>query len=122
MRHPSKSGILYLSYKVRIVMKNSCATTCRQLGDVAKVYIQELGKKVQANPKLVLSLWPEIIGPHMAPMTRAISFDGSKLFVLVRNSTLLSLLHRKEDKARLMCAYKSKVPGLHIADIIFRLG
>lgn len=103
-------------------MKNSCATTCRQLGDVARIYIQELGKKLQSNPKLVLSLWPEIIGANMAPMTRAISFDKGKLVVLVHNSTLLSLLHRKEDKARLLNVYKGKVPGLYIADIVFRLG
>lgn len=103
-------------------MKNSCATTCRQMGDLARIYVQELGKKIQSNPRLVLSLWPEIIGSNMAPMTKAISFEAGKLVVLVHNSTLLSLLHRKEDKARLLNAYRGKVPGLVIADIVFRLG
>lgn len=58
----------------------------------------------------------------MAPMTKALSFDAGKLVVLVHNSTLLSLLCRKEDKARLVAAYQARVPGIVISDILFRLG
>jgi hypothetical protein len=89
---------------------------------LAKEYIEELGRKAKANPKLVLQLWPEVIGSHMASMTRAIKFENSVLFILVSNSTLLSVLHRKEEKRLLLESFKNKAPGIEISDIIFRLG
>ena len=102
--------------------KNPCAPTSRSLSTLAKEYVAAIGKKMGANPKLILQLWPEIIGHHMAMMTRASKFENTLLFVMVSNSTLLSLLHRKEEKKLLIEAFQKKAPGIHISDIIFRLG
>lgn len=102
--------------------KNPCAPTSKNLGVLAKEYIAEVGKKVRANPKLVIQLWPDVIGARLASMTKAIKFENSVLFVAVHNSMVLSLLHRKEEKKLLLEAFKNKAPGVEISDIIFRLG
>lgn len=102
--------------------KNPCATTSQVLSTLAREYVESIGKKMKMNPKLILQLWPEIIGSHIAPMTRAIKFENRVLFVLVSNSSLLSLLHRKEEKKVLIEALQNKAPGIEISDIIFRLG
>lgn len=101
---------------------SSTAPTSKHLGDLAQAYLNEIGKKVGTNPRLVLGLWSEIVGAHIAPMTKATRFENSVLYVLVRNSTLLSLLHRKDDKERLVRAFQSRAPGINISDIVFRLG
>ena len=120
----STRAILSFSLSEFLMMqkKNPCAITSRFLTDLAKVYVAEIGKKMRCNPRLMLQLWPEVIGSHIASMTRAIKFENTVLFVLVSNSSLLSLLHRKEEKKLLIEGFQNKAPGVHISDIIFRLG
>ena len=117
-----KTPILEIGWVYMQPQKTASSLTSRTLRALAGDYVIELGKKVKTNPKLVLQLWPEIIGSHMAAMTKAIKFENGSLFVLVNNSTLLSLLHRKEEKRLLLEAFKNKAPGVTISDIIFRLG
>ena len=98
------------------------ATTSRQLKDLARRYLAHLEQKLQTKPKEVLELWPKVIGPAFAGMTRAEKFEEGVLYVRVRNSSLLSLLHTAPERQRLAEALRTQVPDVEIKDISFRIG
>ena len=68
-------------------------STTQHLGDVARVYLSNLEQRMQNRPLEALEAWPLVAG-EFARMTRANKFEQGVLFVLVGNSTLLSLLHQ----------------------------
>ena len=69
----------------------------------------------------VLASWPEIAGPSVAKLTQATSFVDGILTVLVKSSTLYSLL-RQHEKARLLELLKQRFSKLEVRDIVFRIG
>ena len=69
----------------------------------------------------ILEAWPGVIGPKMASMTKAISFERGILTVAVRSSTLYSLLCQHE-KPRLLCLLQEQFPETQVRDIAFRIG
>jgi len=73
------------------------------------------------QPQRVLEMWPEIIGPKLAPMTRAVSFKKGVLMVKVKSSTLYSLLGQHE-KLRIIKKLQDKLKKITIRDIVFRIG
>lgn len=85
----------------------------RVMGRIGAVYAE--------RPDLILSAWPQVVGPQLAQMTRAVSFTHGKLVVKVNNSTLLSLF-TKNEKARLLSKMKERFPEANIAMIDFRIG
>jgi len=70
---------------------------------------------------VVLAAWPEIIGEQLAKMTKAQSFVDGVLVVIVKNSTLHSLLSRN-DKPRILSHIRKKFPATEIKTIIFKMG
>ena len=84
-------------------------------------FLEEMGRKFDDRPDLVIAAWPEVIGPHLAALTKAISFVNGVLTVKVSNSTLYSLLSQN-DKPRLIQNLRDKFPGILIKTIFFRLG
>ena len=84
-------------------------------------FLEDIGKKLQERPDLIVASWPEIIGYQLSPMTQAVSFIDGVLLVKVSNSTLYSLLNQS-DKPRLIKNLRDKFPGTMIKTIFFRLG
>lgn len=68
-----------------------------------------------------MAAWPAIIGPKLCQMTKAVSFEEGTLTVLVKNSTLYSLLV-KHDKMRILKLLRDKFPNTTINNIVFRIG
>ena len=97
-------------------------TTSRQLSDLARRYLAHLEQKMQAKPQEILEAWPRVIGPSFASMTQAVQFEDGVLYVKVRNSSLLSLLHSASERARLVDALRKEIPDVEIKDISFRIG
>lgn len=83
--------------------------------------MKQVGTLYQERPDLVVTAWPQVIGPRLAPMTKARSFVDGVLTVVVSNSTLYSLLNQS-DKPRLIQNLRSLFPNTVIKTIIFRLG
>jgi hypothetical protein len=69
----------------------------------------------------VLLAWPSIVGERLAPMTRALSFEGGTFVVEVKNSTLYSLLVQKE-RGRLLGVLQRRFPTVQIRSLQFRMG
>ena len=98
------------------------STTSRQLKDLARRYLAHLEQKLQTKPREILELWPQVIGAAFAGMTRAEKFEQGVLYVRVKNSSLLSLLHSVSERNRLVDALRTEVPDVEIIDISFRIG
>lgn len=95
--------------------------TTRDLRQLLPHFLEEVGRKVEVRPDLVIAGWPQVIGPQLAPMTQAIAFTDGILTVKVNNSTLYSLLIQN-DKPRLIKNLRDKFPNTLIKTIHFRLG
>ena len=96
--------------------------TSRHLGSLLKNYLQTVSVKCRQQPQLVLSAWGRVLDEPFSSMTKAVRFDEGTLYVHVSNSTLLSILNRGPDRARLLKALQDAVPGVEIRSISFRIG
>ena len=89
---------------------------------MAQRYLAHLEQKLRSKPKEILELWPVVIGPAFAGMTRTEKFEDGVVYVKVGNSSLLSLLHSLSERKRLVEALRTYVPDVEIKDISFRIG
>ena len=94
-------------------------TTTRHICHILPRLLEEIGKIYRDRPDLVLAAWPEVIGPKLAAMTKALSFCNGILTVKVSNSPLYSLLNQ-HDKRRLIKSLRDKFPEMTIKTIVFR--
>ena len=71
--------------------------------------------------KDLLKSWPDVIGPRGAKLTEAISFVDGVLIVIVKSSTLYSLLCQHE-KPHLLRRLQEQFPKTQVRNIFFRIG
>ena len=95
--------------------------TNQQVKDLLPEILNSLSKKVEEKPIAVISAWPSLVGERIAAMTKAVSFESGVLKVLVKNSTLYSLLFQHE-RERLINELRKKFPTLKIRNILFKIG
>lgn len=95
--------------------------TSKTLQNLLPEFLKKVNKSCHERHDLIPLAWPEIIGEQLAPMTQAESFKEGILYVLVFNSTLLSILSHKERKT-ILKKMKEKFPKTDIKEIRFRLG
>lgn len=96
-------------------------TTTHRLHDLMPGVLARISTTFADRPDLILAAWPDVIGERLAPMTKAVSFVDGVMTVIVKNSTLYSLLS-KNDKPKLVQALKAKFPKIPIKTILFRIG
>lgn len=96
-------------------------TTTRDIRQLLPSFLEEMGRRFDDRPDLVIASWPEVVGHKLAPFAQAITFVDGVLTVKVSNSTLFSLLSQN-DKPRLIQNLRDKFPGTLIKTIFFRLG
>lgn len=95
--------------------------TSHQLTDLIPKVLLKISDSYHQRASLILATWPEIIGPALSPMTKAVSFIDGTLLIKVKNSTLHSHLNQYE-KLRLLTVLKQKFPQIEIKSICFRIG
>lgn len=95
--------------------------TAHRIGDLLPQALEQITEHFSDRPDLILAAWPDIIGPKLASMTKAISFQGGVLSVVVRNSTLYSLLNQN-DKPKILANLRKKFPKIVIKTVLFRIG
>jgi len=92
----------------------------KQIKDLLPRVLDQIGKKLHGENDLVLSVWPEIVGAAIAPMARAVNFQGGVLLVEVANSTLYSILAVR-DRARILQALRKALPAVNIRALRVKL-
>lgn len=100
---------------------NGTGGTTHHVSALLSNLLKSVSVKQEERPDLILRAWPEIIGPKLAGMTQAMSFDQGILTIKVKNSSLLSILSQRE-KPQILQVLKQKFPQATIRNIIFRMG
>lgn len=96
-------------------------TPIRTIKDLLPEVLGEIQKSAGEPGRDILGFWPEIIGQNLAKKTEAVSFVNGILTVIVKSSTLYSLLSVHE-KPRLLLKLREAFPKTHVQNIFFRLG
>ena len=96
-------------------------STNRHLKDLLPRALSDISNKARQKPMLVVEAWPELVGKPIGSMTRAVSFEDGILRVLVKNSTLYSLLIEHE-RVKLLERLRKKFPTISILNISFKIG
>jgi len=96
--------------------------TSKKLSDVVPSVMQTISTHFAEKPQMVLDMWPQIIGGEFARLSRAVRFREGILEVRVKNSSLMSLLCSGADKKRIIDAFRARIPGIILKNIIFRIG
>lgn len=91
------------------------------LQSVLAHFKQKLDAKRVLAPQEIVNAWPHVVGPHLAPMTEAVSFLEGVLWIQVKNSSLYSLLSQYEAP-RLLRELRSQFPSAKIRALRFRVG
>ena len=96
-------------------------STNKQLKKFLPTLLCDIEKKYLKNPNLIIDYWPKLVGKKLAPMTKAISFENKTLYVLVKSSTLFSIL-KTQEKRRLLKLMQDKFSRDTIYNIVFKIG
>jgi hypothetical protein len=112
-----------VSKRIKRTPKNydGAGVTTHKMTDLLPVVLETIGEAYKERPDLIMASWPSIIGPQIASMTQPVSFIDGVLVVKVKNSTLHSLLSKK-DKPRILNLLKMKFPKTRIKNVFFRIG
>ncbi len=100
---------------------NGTESPIKDLKTIIPFFMNSIDRKYFKQPKRIIEMWPEIIGEKLAHMTQAVKFDEGVLTVIVKNSTLYSLLVQNE-KERLLKVLQKKFSKEAIQNIVFRIG
>ena len=84
-----------------------CLSTNKLLKNTLPNIFSDIESKYLKNPSFIINYWPKLVGKKLAPMTKAISFENKTLYVLVKSSTLLSIL-KTQEKKRLLTLMQEK--------------
>ncbi len=95
--------------------------TTHPIGELLPGVLRRIGAKYKDRPDLIIAAWPEVIGPQLAAMAEAVSFEEGVLYVKVKNSTLYSVLQQQE-KPRILKSLRQRFPRTLIKTIVFRIG
>lgn len=75
---------------------------------------------VHKRERLLLTEWPSIIGPELAPLTRAIAFKQETLYIAAQSTAVVALILR-HHRGRILQAYRQCFPRLAIRQVKVRL-
>ncbi|MDR3624988.1 MAG: DUF721 domain-containing protein [Chlamydiales bacterium] len=95
--------------------------TSKTIKELLPSILEKLGTSFGDRGDMIITAWPTIIGDKLSAMTRAVSFQEGVLHVVVKNSTLYSVLSQ-HDKPKLLKALRDKFPKTNIKNIFFRIG
>ncbi len=106
---------------VKNFKSNRCLSTNKVLKDFLPKLLIDIEKNYLRNPNLIMSFWPKVIGKKLASMTEVKSFENKVLYVLVKSSTLYSIL-KLHEKNRLLNLMQEKFSKDVIKNIVFKIG
>lgn len=88
------------------------------IGKLLPELLMEIGKRSEVPVEAIFREWKFLLGEKMAPFTEPVSFVDGILTVIVKSSTLYSLL-RIHEKVRLQKKLQEK---FQVRDIVFKIG
>ena len=96
-------------------------STSKTIGEMLPEALSLIQKNNNEPAKDLLKAWPDVIGPTAAKLTEAVSFVNGVLTIIVKSSTLYSLLSQHE-KPHLLRRLQEQFPKTQVRNIFFRIG
>ncbi|OGN59331.1 MAG: hypothetical protein A3F40_04270 [Chlamydiae bacterium RIFCSPHIGHO2_12_FULL_27_8] len=96
-------------------------STNKVLKNILMDFSTDIEKKYLKQPQAIIDYWPKVIGEKLSSMTNVIKFENGILYVLVKSSTLYSILKGVEKK-RILKLMQQKFTKNVIFDINFYVG
>lgn len=90
-----------------------------KVGSVLDGLLQQHGLEDQIKRMAALELWPQVVGEHIAAVTRARSVEEGRLFVEVRSSGWLMELNMM--KGELLGRLNERLPETPLDRVVFVL-
>ena len=88
-----------------------------KVGRLVEEWLEEHGVEDQVRRMGAVEAWPEVVGEHVAEVTRARSVEGAILFVEVRSSPWLMELNMM--KGELLRRVNERLPEAPLDRIVF---
>lgn len=95
--------------------------TNHEISELLGIALEKIKKEQKNHPNLIFSAWPGIVGPAIASMSYVSSLHEGALTVVVKQSTLYSVLVQYEGK-RILSTIKQQFPNQGVEKIIFKMG
>jgi predicted nucleic acid-binding Zn ribbon protein len=108
-------------YRRRPRYYDGTGSTTVRINELLPLVLREVNRAHGAGGDLIMSAWNDIVGERIASMTQVVSFADGILSVIVRNSTLLSLL-KLHERSKILSRLQKKFPETVIKNIYFRMG
>jgi len=89
-----------------------------KIGELLPDLLTGISRKTESPRDAVFREWALILGEKMSVMTQPVSFVDGVLTVIVKSSTLYSLL-RAHEKPRLLRKLQEK---FQVRDLVFKIG
>lgn len=90
----------------------------KSLDKLLKEFMDKIPQKSELKRGLVLHYWPEIVGENIDAVTEKVSFEGSKLIVVVKNEAWRYEIH--SNRFSIAKRLNDKVDSKVVKDIIVR--
>lgn len=90
----------------------------KSLDKLLKEFMDKIPQKSELKRGLVLHYWPEVVGENIDAITEKVSFEGSKLIVVVKNEAWRYEIH--SNRFSIAKRLNDKVDSKVVKDIIVR--
>lgn len=90
----------------------------KSLDKLLKEFMDKIPQKSELKRGLVLHYWPEVVGENIDAVTEKVSFEGSKLIVVVKNEAWRYEIH--SNRYSIAKRLNDKVDSKVVKDIIVR--
>lgn len=90
----------------------------KSLDKLLKEFMDKIPQKSELKRGLVLHYWPDVVGENINAVTEKVSFEGSKLIVVVKNEAWRYEIH--SNRYSIAKRLNDKVDSKVVKDIIVR--
>lgn len=90
----------------------------KSLDKLLKEFMDKIPQKSELKKGLVLHYWPEVVGENIDAVTEKVSFERSKLIVVVKNEAWRYEIH--SNRFSIAKRLNDKVDSKVVKDIIVR--
>lgn len=90
----------------------------KSLDNLLREFMDKIPQKSKLKRGLVLHYWPEVVGENIDAVTEKVSFEGSKLVVIVKNEAWRYEIH--SNRYSIAKRLNDRVDSTVVKDIIVR--
>lgn len=104
-----------------MLVRKKETTSSKNVSNLLPKILLKIENKYKRKPRSVIEAWSEVIDKRIAVMTKVVSCNDGVLTVMVKNSTLYSLLNNYE-KNEILRKLQARFSEEIIHKLVFKIG